>query len=138
MNCSDLDAVLAIEQASYPVPWRREHFQHEIDTPHSFPLVAEHNGSVVGYVCLMSLFEEAQILNIAIAAEHRGRGIARLLMSHSETIARDKGAELLVLEVRSSNIAALTLYEQSGFVRTGLRKKYYEGKDDAVLMEKVL
>ncbi|HIJ97424.1 MAG TPA: ribosomal protein S18-alanine N-acetyltransferase [Desulfuromonadales bacterium] len=138
MIARDLDAVLAIEQASYPAPWRREHFQHEIDTPHSFPFVAESDGIVVGYVGLMSLFEEAQILNIAVLPELRGRGIARQLMDYSEVVAREKGAELLALEVRASNIAALTLYEQFGFVRTGLRKKYYEGRDDAVLMEKVL
>jgi ribosomal-protein-alanine N-acetyltransferase len=138
MHCSDLDVVLAIERASYPLPWRREHFQHEIDSLHSFPFIAESDGIIVGYVCLMSLFEEAQILNIAIAPELRGRGIARLLLDHSEMIACEKGAELLALEVRSSNTAALTLYEQSGFVRTGLRKKYYEGRDHAVLMEKKL
>jgi ribosomal-protein-alanine N-acetyltransferase len=138
MITSDLDAVLAIERASYRLPWRREHFQYEIDTPHSFPFVAESDGIVVGYVCLMSLFEEAQILNIAVLPELRGCGIARLLMDHSEMIAREKGAELLALEVRASNCAALRLYEQFGFVRTGLRKKYYEGRDDAVLMEKVL
>jgi ribosomal-protein-alanine N-acetyltransferase len=138
MVYADLDAVLAIEQASYPAPWRREHFQHEIDTPHSFPIVAESDGLVVGYVCLMSLFEEAQILNIAVLPELRGRGIARLLLDYSEMVAREKGAELLALEVRASNVAALTLYEKFGFIRTGLRKKYYEGRDDAVLMEKVL
>ena len=131
----DLDAVLAIEQASFSTPWRHEHFQHEITAPHSFPFVAEYNGIVVGYVCLMSLFEEAQILDIAVAPEQRGRGIARLLMDHAVAVAREKEAELLALEVSSSNGAAITLYERCGFVRTGLRQKYYEGRDDAVLME---
>ena len=135
LNEADLDAVLAIEQASFPAPWSREHFQHEITTAHSFPFVAECNGMIVGYVCLMSLFEEAQILDIAVAPEQRGRGIARLLMDHAIKVAQDKGAEVLALEVRSSNISAITLYERCGFVRAGVRGKYYEGVDDAVLME---
>ena len=138
MTTYDLDAVLAIEQASYPTPWQREHFQHELAAPHSFPFVAEWNGIIVGYVCLMSLFEEAQILDIAVTPEQRGRGFARLLMDHAITVAREKAAELLALEVRASNIAAITLYERCGFVRTGIRTKYYEGVDDAVLMEKSL
>ena len=138
MTEPDLDAVLVIEQASFPSPWKREHFQHEITAPHSFPFVAECDGIIAGYVCLMSLFEEAQILDIAVAPEQRGRGVARLLMDHSVLVAREKGAELLVLEVRASNSSAITLYERCGFVRTGVRSKYYEGRDDAVLMEKSL
>lgn len=138
MSADDLNAVLAIEQDSFPTPWRLEHFEHEMAAPHSFPFVAECNGIVVGYVCLMSLFEEAQILDIAVAPEQRGRGIARLLIDHAISVARENDAEVLALEVRASNIAAITLYERCGFVRTGLRQKYYEGRDDAVLMEKSL
>lgn len=135
MSGADLDAVLTIEQESFPTPWRREHFEHEIAAPHSFPFVAENDGIIVGYVCLMSLFEEAQILDIAFSPKQRGRGMARLLMDHAISVAREKDAELLALEVRASNIAAITLYERCGFVRTGIRSKYYEGVDDAVLME---
>lgn len=138
MSSSDLDTVLAIEQASFSVPWCRDHFDQEMTALHSFPFVVEYNGVVAGYVCLMSLFEEAQILDIAVAPELRGRGMARLLVHHAVAVARDKGAELLTLEVRATNLSAITLYERCGFVRTGLRHKYYEGRDDAVLMEKKL
>lgn len=135
MSKTDLDAVMTIEQESFPTPWRREHFEHEMSAPHSFPFVAECNGIIVGYVCLMALFEEAQILDIAVAPEQRGRGMARLLMDHAISVARENDAEVLALEVRASNIAAISLYEMCGFVRTGLRQKYYEGREDAVLME---
>jgi ribosomal-protein-alanine N-acetyltransferase len=134
----DLDAVLAIEQASFPSPWKRDHFLHEIAAPHSYPFVAEYNGIVAGYVCMTALFEEAQIHNIAVDPAMRGRGIAQSLMEYAFSLAREKGAEVMALEVRASNVAAITLYEQCGFTRTGLRQKYYEGKDDAVLMEKIL
>lgn len=138
MASADLDAILTIEQASFSVPWQREHFEHEMAAPYSFPFVAESSGSIVGYVCLMSLFEEAQILDIAIDPAERGKGIARLLMDHAVAVAREKQAEVLALEVRSTNSSAITLYERCGFVRTGVRCKYYEGRDDAVLMEKCL
>lgn len=132
---TDIDAILTIEQASFPIPWKREHFLHEVAALHSFPFVAEDGEIIVGYVCLMSLFEDAQILDIAVAQEQRGRGVARLLMDYAIAIARDKGAELLALEVRSTNSPAIALYEQCGFVRTAVRQKYYEGRDDALLME---
>ena len=138
MTESDLDAVLAIEQASFPMPWLRTHFLHELGAPHSFPCVAEMDGVVAGYVCLQSLFEEAQILDIAVDPRLRGRGFARMLMEYAVAVACRQGAEFMALEVRESNVAAITLYELFGFSRTGIRKGYYEGKEDAVLMEKAL
>lgn len=138
MALSDLDAVMAIEQVSSPAPWKRGHFLQEIHSALAFPVVALVDGRVAGYLCLMSLFEEAQVMNIAVAPEQRGRGVGRRLMEHAIAAAREKGAENLVLEVRQSNAAAIALYEQFGFVRYFVRKGYYEGKEDAILMEKAL
>lgn len=138
MAAEDIDQLLVIEQASFPTPWTREHFISEMEAGYSFPFVASTDNRIVGYVCLMSLFEEAQILDIAVEPELRGRGVAQILMKHAISVARQKGAEVLALEVRSSNAAAIALYEKCGFVRTGLRLNYYEGREDAVLMEKRL
>ena len=85
--------VLVIEQASFRTPWKREHFESELSGKHTFPFVAVCEGQVVGYVCLMSLFEEAQILDIAVSPEQRGRGIARALLEHACAVARKKHAE---------------------------------------------
>lgn len=138
MNEDDIAAVLKIENESFSKPWQHEHFQDEITSPHSFPFVAETGGIIVGYICIRSLFEEAEILDIAVAPEKRGIGIAGMLICKAIKIAAEKGAEMLVLEVRASNICAITLYKKNGFIRTGLRKMYYEGKEDAVLMERRL
>jgi ribosomal-protein-alanine N-acetyltransferase len=136
MTEADLDAVLLLEQSSFPLPWKREHFRHEIHAPHSFPFVAECDGAVAGYVCLMSLFEEAQILDIAVAAEQRGKGVGRLLMEKAFEVAGEKGAEIMALEVRQSSAAAISLYQSLGFKETGIRANYYEASEHAVLMEK--
>lgn len=135
---ADLDQVSRIEQASYPVPWRREHFIQELHSPLSAPFVAVRDQEVVGYLCLMSLFEEAQVLNVAVAPEQRGNGIARMLLEVAVATARQRGAEVLVLEVRESNRVAIALYESFGFVRYFVRPGYYEGTEDAILMEKPL
>lgn len=138
MTAADLDEVLAIELASFRTPWKREHFESELTGRHSFPFVAELGGRVVGYVCLMSLFEEAQILDIAVSPEERGRGIARLLMEHACSVARECHAEVLSLEVRTSSAAAIGLYRRTGFRQVGTRPNYYEATEDAILMEKNL
>jgi ribosomal-protein-alanine N-acetyltransferase len=138
MNAADLDQVLAIEQASFRNPWKREHFESELSGRYSFPFVAEFDGQVVGYVCLMSLFEEAQILDIAVNPDQRGRGVGLELMARAEDLAREKQAEILALEVRASSTPAISLYERCGFRRTGVRANYYDAGEDAVLMEKNL
>lgn len=138
MTEDDIDAVMAIEVASYPVPWKCEHFSDEIAARYSWPLVAVEEGNVIGYVCLMSLFEEAQILNIAVLQSRQGRGVARMLLEHAFSLALEKGAETMSLEVRASNITAISLYKKLGFTRVGIRTGYYESMEDAILMEKPL
>lgn len=138
MTAEDLEEVLAIEQASFTTPWKRDHFESELAGSYSFPFVAECEGRIVGYVCLMSLFEEAQILDIAVLPEQRGRGVARLLMEHACAVARERQAEVLALEVRSSSAAAIGLYRQAGFRQVGIRRNYYGASEDALLMEKHL
>ncbi len=138
MTDADLDQVLAIETVSFPAPWIREHFANELTACHSFPYVAISGGNVVGYVCLMSIFEEAQILDIAVDPGHRGRGVAATLIQYAMMVAGHKEAEFMRLEVRDSNSAAIALYEKLGFARAGVRPRYYEGRDGAVLMEKKL
>ena len=138
MSETDLEAVLLIEQSSFPLPWKREHFLHEINAPHSFPFVAECDGAIAGYVCLMSLFEEAQILDIAVAFDQRGRGVGRLLMEKALAVAHEKGTEIMALEVRESGAAAIGLYQALGFRWVGIRANYYGASENAVLMEKTI
>ena len=138
MSAADLNEVLVIEQASFKTPWKREHFESELSGRYSFPFVAELVGRVVGFVCLVTLFEEAQILDIAVSPDQRGRGIARLLMEHACAVARAQHAEVLSLEVRASSEAAIGLYRQAGFRQVGIRTNYYDSSEDALLMEKNL
>lgn len=138
MTEDDLAEVLVIEAVSYPTPWNAGHFRNEIDARYSWPFVAVEEGRVYGYVCLMSLFEEAQILNVAVAPDSRGRGIARRLLEHAIGIAQEKGAEFMALEVRASNSPAIALYRQLGFTEVGVRARYYDSIEDAILMEKPL
>jgi len=138
MTDGDLDAVMAIEVESSASPWNYEHFQHELTAPHSWPLVAVEVSRIIGYICLMSLFEEAQILNIAVLPDRRGRGVAKMLLERAISRALDAGAEVMALEVRASNSNAIALYERFGFKQVGIRTRYYDAAEDAILMEKII
>ncbi len=136
MTERDLEQVLAIENDAFPLPWTRNHFLDELNSPHSFPLVAlGQDGLVLGYVCPMQLLDEGHILDVAVRKDFCGRGVGRLLVETALRMCREKGADFVSLEVRPSNAAAISLYLRLGFAAVGRRKAYYENGEDALLME---
>ncbi len=136
MTPDDLEGVLAIEAESFPAPWTKEHFTAEIDSPLSFPLVAEDQRKVViGYVCPMVVIDEGHILNVAVHRDCRGLGVGRLLVETALRECLRRGAAFVSLEVRPSNTTARQLYQRLGFVNIGRRKNYYENGEDALIME---
>jgi len=135
---ADLAEVLRIEQACFPRAWTREHFLAEICSERGTPVVAELDGQLAGFLCLTVLLDEAEILDVAVdpALQRSGIGVALLTWAYNEAVRQ--GAALLRLEVRATSIPAIALYERFGFVRSGLRKAYYEQGIDALLMDKNL
>lgn len=136
MRDEDLERVLEIETASFPRPWSRRHFQDEMESPGSFPLVAQSGDrEVAGYLCLKQVLDEAEILDVAVAPSFRGRGVGRVLVDRAVAFCRERELSLLCLEVRVGNEEAISLYRRLGFVEVGRRKNYYENGDDAILMD---
>jgi ribosomal-protein-alanine N-acetyltransferase len=136
MSESDLDGVLAIENDSFPRPWTRTHFLAELEAAHSFPLVAlGKDGTVIGYICPMLVLDEGHILDVAVHHNQRGKGIGKMLVERILLDCRERGAAFVSLEVRLSNLSAIGLYRQFGFMEIGRRKAYYENGEDALLME---
>jgi ribosomal-protein-alanine N-acetyltransferase len=138
----DLDRLVAIEQASFTAPWTRKMLEAELQNPFSRLLTARlmpdgRTGEIVGYLCLWIVFEELRLMNLAVEAGSRRRGVAKALVLHALSLARDRGAERAVLEVRASNDAARRLYEGLGFRQVALRARYYSNPiEDAVLMQR--
>lgn len=133
---ADLQELLTLERASFPHPWSEEHILNEIDSPHSFPLLARReDGSCAGYICPMLVLDEGQILNVAVQPSCRGKGIGRMLLEAALELFRKKGATVVHLEVRPTNATAISLYTRCGFITSGRRKAYYENGEDAILMK---
>ncbi len=136
MTIADLDAVVAIEQATFPTPWSKDSFRQEIERNVAARyLVAEKDGRVIGYGGAWVILDESHITNIAIAEEERGKGYGRVLTQALMQYIANLGAEYATLEVRKSNIRAQNLYKSLGFIQLGVRKRYYEdNQEDALLM----
>lgn len=137
MRRRHLADILAIEQVSYPRPWTRGVFQSELEltrTGERYYIVARSGGVVIGYAGAMFVVGDAHVTNIAVAAERQRSGVATRLLAGLAWRAIDRGCEALTLEVRVSNTGAQALYRAFGFAPAGVRQRYYENTEDAIVM----
>ncbi|MBU6423658.1 MAG: ribosomal protein S18-alanine N-acetyltransferase [Chloroflexota bacterium] len=136
MTLEDIDAVQAVERASFPVPWPTNAFRHELtQNRNARYIVARAGDAVVGYGGLWLMVDEAHITTFAVLPEHRRQRIGERMLQRLFDIAQEMGAEWLTLEVRVSNLPAQRLYEKYGFRRAGVRRRYYsDNNEDALIM----
>ena len=135
MTMGDVDGVAAVEAATFPTPWSRDAFESEMKNVAARYLVAEKDGRVIGYAGAWIILDESHITNIAVQREYRGQGIGRALTEGLLQYLANLGAAYATLEVRKSNEVAQRLYVSLGFIKLGVRKRYYEDNgEDALIM----
>ncbi len=141
MTEADLDAVARIENEVHAHPWTRRNFSDALHSKYECKVYASEAGEMLGYAVLMLAVDEAELLDIAIAMQHQHRGLGRRLLEEMIALARRADMRRMVLEVRTSNAAAIGLYRKAGFADIGLRRDYYpaaNGREDAILMGREL
>jgi ribosomal-protein-alanine N-acetyltransferase len=131
MRAADLPAVMEVEALCLPRPWSAGIWRGELESPHALYLVVGDSGGISGYIGVRHVLGELHVTTIAVRPERRRRGHARALIG--ATLAAYPEARCVHLEVRPTNVVALTLYESLGFRKTGRRPRYY-GDEDALLM----
>ncbi len=137
MQRRHIRSVIAIEDQVYPRPWTPKVFEEEIammNQKHRFYLVAHVGNELVGYGGLLFAGDDAHITNLAVNPTWHRRGVATELLLELAWEARARKFSALTLEVRHTNLAAQDLYRRFGFAPAGVRKKYYENTDDAIVM----
>ena len=135
LNESHIPPILEIENEANSAPWTERSFKNELGNPDRIFLVALLEGKVVGYGGIWLIIDEAHVTTVAVAAEHRQKGIGRRLMIELLERAKSEGMTCSTLEVRASNNPALNLYAELGYKDTARRKKYYpDNQEDAVVM----
>ena len=140
MTEADLDAVLGIEREVHVHPWTRGNFSDALHSKYQCKVYESEQG-MLGYAVLMPAVDEAELLDIAIAAPHQRQGLGHKLLEEMMVLARRHDMRRVVLEVRASNAAAIGLYRSMGFADIGLRRDYYpaeNGREDAILMGREL
>jgi len=130
---------MVIERRSFTSPWEETTFRGLMRRPSAALFVAEVHGEVVGYSVAWYAADEAELGDLAVHPEWRGRGIGAALLRHNVSEAVRRDIRFVYLEVREGNAAARQLYESAGFEIVGVRRKYYaEPPEDAVVMRLVL
>ena len=137
---ADIDEVARLDASAFEFPWSRNDFEGSLKAGHSFLLLRD-DETLLGMAVYMQIFEQSELLTIAVDPNHQGKGYGKLLLN--EVIARlaANRAEILFLEVRVSNHRALSLYKGLGFKEISRRKGYYpthDGREDAIVMQKDL
>ena len=137
----DIPRLLEIERQANPYPWQQSAFVSSFaDSYFSYKLLDDH-GEIQGFYFAQLILEQLELFNICIATPMQGQGYGKALLQHFLSEGVSRGATEALLEVRSNNHTAISLYQRAGFTITGQRNGYYVsavGKDDATLMHKWL
>jgi [ribosomal protein S18]-alanine N-acetyltransferase len=141
MRRRHLTQVMPIERSAYPKPWSRAVFESELDQVRGgsrYYVAARRGRSVVGYAGLWITpdpdGDQAHVTNVAVAPEQRRTGVATELMVALARYAIGRGCVAWTLEVRVSSVGAQELYRRFGFAPAGVRTRYYENTEDAIVM----
>lgn len=136
-----IDKLLKIEEVCFPGDsWTRLMFESELKNKISSFIVALSNDEkvILGYCCVWYIADFAEITNIAVAPKFWRQGIGQDILIYVIEKAKKNKCMYMNLEVKSTNIPAILLYEKIGFISVGQRKKYYKDNSDAILMTKDL
>lgn len=133
----DIGQVSRLEAECFSMPWSAKSFEEILDRSNALYLVAREKDRVIGYCGAYVILDEADINQVAVAPDCRGKGVGGRMLAELLKRLKQAGAEAVTLEVRKSNAPAIALYESLGFTVEGTRKNFYEKPaEDALIMWK--
>ena len=135
MTAAHIPALAEIENLSFAAPWSAQALGEELTNPSAVFLVAEaEDGTPVGYAGMHVAVDEGFFANVAVHPDYRKQGVADALITAFATYGKEHNFYRLALEVRVSNLAAIRLYEKHGFVKDGIRPRFYSAPDEDAAM----
>ncbi len=133
-----MDEVVAIERACSRTPWSKRMFMEELQNPLAHCFVCRRDDSeqpsVLGFICFRNVGEESELLNLAVDPVHRRSGIGKELMQFYLNLAEKTQVKRFYLEVETSNLSAIRLYESFSYQPVATRKRFYQDRFDALVM----
>ena len=138
MTISDLDEISDILYSEFDDFWTISTLKSELQNTNSQYIVAKLNNEIIGFGGIWKAVDDIHITDIVVKEVFRRQNIGSIILKQLIDLAKKQTITSITLEVNSTNIPAQKLYEKFGFKRVGLRKKYYNNTDDAVIMTKEL
>jgi ribosomal-protein-alanine N-acetyltransferase len=136
MKMRDVEQVVEVEKATFSTPWTKDIFDRELaENDHAYYFVMLLDEKIIGYVGVWVVLDDAQITNIAVLPEFRGKKLGEKLFRYTMQKLIMMDVSRLSLEVRESNIVAQKMYRKFGLVPGGIRKNYYvDNQEDGIVM----
>lgn len=134
MTISDLNLISDTLSDNFDEFWNYNVFKSELENPNSTYIVIKSNDEILGFAGIWKAYDDVHITNIVTRKDIRNQGIGSKLLEELINIAKKTGLETLTLEVNENNHSAIHLYEKFGFKVLGIRKKYYNNTDNAIIM----
>ena len=138
MTLPDLDSISDILTCEFDDFWNYNLFKSELENKNSMYIVAKFNNQIVGFAGIWFSVDDIHITNIVVKKNCRNQKIGSLMLNNLIELCENRTQKSITLEVNSNNIPAQKLYQKFGFKKVGIRKKYYNNTEDAIIMTKTL
>lgn len=139
MSIEDLKSIKNILTTDFDNFWSFDILEEELECSNSYVIVARDiNNTIVGFAGIKIILDEADIMNIVVKKDFRHNGIGSLLLENLINYSKNMNLKTITLEVNENNLSAIRLYDKFSFDKLGIRKKYYNGESDAIIMSKQL
>lgn len=138
MTNDDIDTISGNFNNEFDKFWKIDNLKNDFTNSNSSYFIAKLDDEIVGFVGILRIVDEANIMNIATKENKRNLGIASKLLEHIINYSKSIGCTSITLEVNENNYSAIHIYEKFNFKRIGLRKKYYNNTDNAIIMTLIL
>ena len=139
MTIEDLESIKNILASDFDNFWSFDVLEAELECDNSYVIVAKNtDNTIVGFAGLKTILDEADIMNIVVKKDFRHNGIGSILLENLINYSKNTNMKTITLEVNENNLSAIRLYDKFSFDKLGIRKKYYNGESDAIIMSKQL
>ena len=139
MSIENLKSIKNVLASDFDNFWSYDVLEEELECDNSYVIVAKvDENTIVGFAGLKVILDEADIMNIVVKKDFRHNGIGSFLLENLINHSKDLNLKTITLEVNENNLSAIRLYDKFSFDKLGIRKNYYDGKSDAIIMSKKL
>ena len=139
MSIEDLKSIKNVLASDFDNFWSYDVLEEELECDNSYVIVAKvDENTIVGFAGLKVILDEADIMNIVVKKDFRHNGIGFILLENLINHSKELNLKTITLEVNENNLSAIRLYDKFSFDKLGIRKNYYDGKSDAIIMSKKL